>query len=423
MKKKLIVILFLFFSLLGVKADEYVTDILVDGTSLKGFKSEVLEYNLDVDSQKETIKVVFVYDKTKYKGSGSSENIKLVPGLNKVTYTIKDMDLKELATYVVNIKKEDNRSSDNSLSSLRIGTNQVVLSDKNEYDVYVDSKLTKVELKATLKDNKSKFVSGYGERIGNNSITLSGETTKVEVKVSAENESIRTYLINIIKKDYKSSDATLKELKIDKIPFTFKSDTLEYNLTVKNNITSINIDATSNDSKATLTYDKTIGLKEGINNLIIKVEAEDGSSLEYKINITREQEEKLVKDITITDVDFKFDSSKTNYILKTDLDKLDIKVTLTKEDAKVEILDNENLQNNSKITLKVTLDEKEETYNFKIVKDDTKDDVKDETKDENKSFDLNSFLKTNEMLIGVGVFGLGVLSLLIAIIDKKRRVK
>ena len=346
MKKKLIVILFLFFSLLGVKADEYVTDILVDGTSLKGFKSEVLEYNLDVDSQKETIKVVFVYDKTKYKGSGSSENIKLVPGLNKVTYTIKDMDLKELATYVVNIKKEDNRSSDNSLSSLRIGTNQVVLSDKNEYDVYVDSKLTKVELKATLKDNKSKFVSGYGERIGNNSITLSGETTKVEVKVSAENESIRTYLINIIKKDYKSSDATLKELKIDKIPFTFKSDTLEYNLTVKNNITSINIDATSNDSKATLTYDKTIGLKEGINNLIIKVEAEDGSSLEYKINITREQEEKLVKDITITDVDFKFDSSKTNYILKT-----------------------------------------------------------------------------NEMLIGLGVFGLGVLSLLIAIIDKKRRVK
>lgn len=423
MKKKLIVILFLFFSLLGVKADEYVTDILVDGTSLKGFKSEVLEYNLDVDSQKETIKVVFVYDKTKYKGSGSSENIKLVPGLNKVTYTIKDMDLKELATYVVNIKKEDNRSSDNSLSSLRIGTNQVVLSDKNEYDVYVDSKLTKVELKATLKDNKSKFVSGYGERIGNNSITLSGETTKVEVKVSAENESIRTYLINIIKKDYKSSDATLKELKIDKIPFTFKSDTLEYNLTVKNNITSINIDATSNDSKATLTYDKTIGLKEGINNLIIKVEAEDGSSLEYKINITREQEEKLVKDITITDVDFKFDSSKTNYTLKTDLDKLDIKVTLTKEDAKVEILDNENLQNNSKITLKVTLDEKEETYNFKIVKDDTKDDVKDETKDENKSFDLNSFLKTNEMLIGLGVFGLGVLSLLIAIIDKKRRVK
>lgn len=419
MKKKLIVILFLFFSLLGVKADEYVTDILVDGTSLKGFKSEVLEYNLDVDSQKETIKVVFVYDKTKYKGSGSSENIKLVPGLNKVTYTIKDMDLKELATYVVNIKKEDNRSSDNSLSSLRIGTNQVVLSDKNEYDVYVDSKLTKVELKATLKDNKSKFVSGYGERIGNNSITLSGETTKVEVKVSAENESIRTYLINIIKKDYKSSDATLKELKIDKIPFTFKSDTLEYNLTVKNNITSINIDATSNDAKATLTYDKTIGLKEGINNLIIKVEAEDGSSLEYKINITREQEEKLVKDITITDVDFKFDSFKTNYTLKTNLDKLDIKVTLTREDAKVAILDNENLQNNSKITLKVTLDEQVETYNFKIVKDDKKDEVKDES----KSFDLNNFLKTNEMLIGLGVFGLGVLSLLIAIIVKKRKVK
>ena len=231
--KRLILALFLFLSFLNVKAEGYLTNILVDGVSIKDFSSEKKEYNLDVDSKKDTIKVVFVYDKTKYKGSGSSENITLKSGLNKISYTIKNIEtLETLETYVINITKEDNRSSDNSLSSLKIGTTQVVLGEKNEYDVFVDSKLKSVELKATLKDNKSKFVSGYGERIGNNSINLNGETTKVEVKVMAENESIRTYLINIIKKDYKDPTNTLKSLKIDKIPFDFKSNIYEYNLTV-----------------------------------------------------------------------------------------------------------------------------------------------------------------------------------------------
>ena len=72
--------------------------------------------------------------------------------------------------------------------------------------------------------------------------------------------------------------------------------------------------------------------------------------------------------------------------------------------------------------MKVSLDNQEEVYTFKIIKESTKDDSND-TKNDTKSFDINSFLKTNEMLISLITFGVGVLSLLIAILVKKRKVK
>lgn len=422
--KRLILALFLFLSFINVKAEGYLTNILVDGAGIKDFSCEKNEYNLNVASDKDTIKIVFVYDKTKYKGSGASENITLKPGLNKVSYTIKNLEnLETLETYVINITKEDNRSSDNSLSSLKVGTTQVILSDKLEYDVYVDSKLKSVELTATLKDTKSNFVSGYGERTGSNSILLNGETTKVEVKVSAENESVRTYLVNIIKKDYKDTTNTLKSLKIDKIPFDFKSNIYEYDLTVENDISEIKIDLEKTSDKSSVEYLENVKLTEGINNLIIKVIAESGDIKEYKINITRNELVSLVDNIEIENLDFTFDKTKTSYNIKTDLDKLDFKVTLTKESAKIEEIGNEKLENNSIITIKVSLDNQEETYTFKIIKENVDEKIIDDNDTDTNSFDINSFLKTNEMLISLICFGIGIFSLLIAIIVKKKKVK
>ena len=91
---------------------------------------------------------------------------------------------------------------------------------------------------------------------------------------------------------------------------------------------------------------------------------------------------------------------------------------LTNEEAKVDEDGNENLDNNSTITLKVSLDNQEEIYTFKIVKEE-QEEIKTEVKEE----DNNSFLKKYEMIIGLGVFGIGVLSLLIAIITKTKKSK
>ena len=130
----------------------------------------------------------------------------------------------------------------------------------------------------------------------------------------------------------------------------------------------------------------------------------------------------LVNNIEIENLDFTFDKTKKNYNIKTNLDKLNFKITLANIDAKIEETGNEKLENNSIITLKVSLDNQEEVYTFKIIKESTKDDSND-TKNDTKSFDINSFLKTNEMLMSLITFGVGVLSLLIAILVKKRKVK
>lgn len=429
--KKILLILLLCLGFINVYADSYVTDILVDGVSLQGFSSDKYEYSLEVDSKKDKITVVFVYDKDKYKVSGTPSNISLNPGLNKATLTVKDNDLKTLATYVVNITREDSRSNENSLLGLMIGGKKVELTDKLEYDVLVNNDLKKVELKATLKDLNSKFVSGYGERTGNNSITLSGEKTSVEVKVEAENGEVKTYKINIIKDNYKSNDNSLKSLKIDKIPFNFKSNIYEYNLNTIYDVDVIKLEAVANDSKATITYDKEINLKVGTNNIIIKVEAEDKSVKEYKLNITRSELIPLVKDITITGIDFTFDSNIKTYNIKTNNDKLSFKVTLNDENSKVNEIGNDNITNNSKVILEVSNDSRVETYTFIIEKEelDIDDKTDDKIDDDNKINEdvstnvINSFLKKHEMIIALSTFGLGILLLLVAVVIKTSKVK
>ena len=69
----------------------------------------------------------------------------------------------------------------------------------------------------------------------------------------------------------------------------FNSATTEYSCTVKNSVTSINVNATATSSKAKV---RGLGIKEltvGKNTLSIRVIAEDGSEKIYNVNVTRKQ--------------------------------------------------------------------------------------------------------------------------------------
>ena len=67
----------------------------------------------------------------------------------------------------------------------------------------------------------------------------------------------------------------------------FNSATTEYNCTVKNNVTSVNVDATATSSKAKVSGLGAKDLAEGKNTLPIGVIAEDGSEKIYNVNVTR----------------------------------------------------------------------------------------------------------------------------------------
>ena len=85
-----------------------------------------------------------------------------------------------------------------------------------------------------------------------------------------------------------SSDNNLKELKVDGFDITpeFNKSTLEYNVIVKADTTKVKINATVNDSKATLIGMGEKEVKEGINSFEIVVTAENGTKKTYKVNIT-----------------------------------------------------------------------------------------------------------------------------------------
>lgn len=92
----------------------------------------------------------------------------------------------------------------------------------------------------------------------------------------------------------KNDDATLKELKIDGVDFTesFDSEKLEYKAIVKGDVSSVKISATPNNVLSKIDSSSKTGLQElviGDNNFTVKVVAESGKELTYKINVVRAQ--------------------------------------------------------------------------------------------------------------------------------------
>ena len=75
----------------------------------------------------------------------------------------------------------------------------------------------------------------------------------------------------------------------------FNSATTEYSCTVKNSVTSVNVNATATSSKSKVRGLGTKELTVGKNTLPIRVIAEDGSEKIYNINVTRKREGKELK--------------------------------------------------------------------------------------------------------------------------------
>ena len=85
------------------------------------------------------------------------------------------------------------------------------------------------------------------------------------------------------------------------------------------------------------------------------------------------------------------------------------------------ILNNESLKNESVIEINMVDGDRQATYSFSIKKDEEEKEEKLDDKKEDDGNKTNSFLKKYEMYIGLGVFGLGLFSLLIAILTRPKK--
>lgn len=180
---------------------------------------------------------------------------------------------------------DETRSDNTNLKSLKVDVEGLSPEfDKNitEYYLIVDLTIEKVNVEAVPEDEKSKIT------ITGNSDLKEGENT-IKILVKAENGNTKTYTINITKtNDLEKVNATLKSLSVKGFNFypSFKTNIYNYNLTVNEKLTQLEILAETEIEEATYEIIGNENLKEGDNLIKVIVTAKDGETKrEYKINV------------------------------------------------------------------------------------------------------------------------------------------
>ncbi len=184
------------------------------------------------------------------------------------------------------------KSSDADLLSL--GVSGYTLSpsfdkDVTSYTVTIPKEAAKVTVTGSSSSSKATI-----DGLGDITIDADAESAVATVSVTAEDGTIKKYVINIVKNNeddsLKDKDATLKELDVEGYTLSpkFDKDTNSYSMKVANNITSLDVTAIPTSDKAAVTITGNKNWKEGVNTITVKVTAEDGTVNTYHVNVTRE---------------------------------------------------------------------------------------------------------------------------------------
>lgn len=204
--------------------------------------------------------------------------------------------------------------------SLRINAAGLTVS-ANAYTVYVGSNVnitasaSGIAGKFTFKSNNLSVLSGGGE------VWIENSTSTMTFKASQVGQATITVIpspgyvaysdgsgyynvsksitINVINRPVvtpKSSVNYLSSLSIDgkELNPQFNKETLEYAVELEASTTSININATPQDNKASVIGAGNRNVTEGINNIDIVVTAENGSKRTYRIKATVKEKEPII---------------------------------------------------------------------------------------------------------------------------------
>ena len=299
-----------------------------------------------------------------------------------MTGTVSGTEIREKYLVTVNggtVKKSNNSKLASlflTASSLKNGEGEFSFdSNTKVYSTIVNNSVTKVKINANVLDRKAKFVSGYGPR----EVNLTSGTNNIEVKVQAEDGSISTYIISVVRSNGTDANNKLAYIELSVGKINFNRDVYNYNFTVATNVDSIDVKGVSESplSKVTVTdtdlkisNDKaTSKLKIGDNKIIVTVSSESGSKQEYTLNVTREDydsEDNYLSNLIIEGYTINFNKNIFKYDLNIKNEtSLNITPTTEKKSATYVITGNNNLENNSKIAIKVS-DENGSTREYTI---------------------------------------------------------
>ncbi len=243
------------------------------------------------------------------------------------------------------------KSSINNLYSLNasVGTFDTAFDkDVTVYTLTVPYDTKEVILSGSLEDTLSTVDGLY-------KYELSEDKTTAIITVTAEDGSTKVYTVYIIKEKppvvptpvvyYYSSNNYLKTLEAKGYEIKFDRDTLEYELSVNNNVKSLDITAIAEDSRSRVEITGNENFKTGKNTVVITVKAENGDVKEYKLIVTRKS------NTTVTTDDEESDSTaeKVVIIILIILVVLGLLYLIfKKDDDETPVVKTENKKNNTK---------------------------------------------------------------------------
>ncbi|MCI8291696.1 MAG: cadherin-like beta sandwich domain-containing protein [Clostridia bacterium] len=200
-------------------------------------------------------------------------------------------------------KKDDEKSSNKNLSSLTIDGIEMTPTfnkDTTQYAAHVDGDVDELKINAKAEDSKAKVAieGNKGLKEGDNII---------KVKVTAEDETTRTYFITVTKGEGTEIDTKLKltQLSIERVNFedTFKPDTYSYELDLTSYVKNLDITAVPSQADATVDISGNEEFKEGQNVIVILLTSADGSetaTYQIKVNVPAEVMEKAKEEENTT---------------------------------------------------------------------------------------------------------------------------
>ena len=255
----------------------------------KTFSPNILEYSVTVPYETDRINILAIASNPRATINGIGRRY-LEVGNNSFDIEVKASD-GTTTTYKLNVLRSD-PSNDNNLKSLEVegfNLNPEFTPDNPKYTLEVDENTEEINITGEV-NQKGASVKGLGSH------KLASGISIYVITVEAENKEKKEYTIEITKLN---GSSILDELKVKdyKLKEKFKSDLYTYNMVVGNNTTNLEINAkSSKTAKIEITGNKN--LKEGLNEVFIKVTEEGKSSSTYKIIVNKlnaEEEKRIEK--------------------------------------------------------------------------------------------------------------------------------
>lgn len=177
-----------------------------------------------------------------------------------------------------------------TLSSLSISNGTLSPAFKastKKYTATVAANVSSIKVNATASSGNT-LVSGAGSR----TVKLSYGKNTINVKVKNSAGAVTTYAIVVTRKDDRSGVNTLSNLTVSAgtLSPAFSSDKTSYVINLDNSISSLTINATLTDSKSKFAAGfgpRSVALKEGTNQIHVKVTSQKGATKTYTITANR----------------------------------------------------------------------------------------------------------------------------------------